>query len=266
MPYSLLYFTKFYEEAEKVLTTLNSFTLNIVKNRRKNKKLPEDEGYCFIDVALESPIDGELMTDEEARDELNTVVLGLHDTVKTAATFLMYNLAKYPDVQDKVYREIKTVMNDDLSRKPTEKEIEKLAYLDAVIKENLRLYPPVPFLRRKLRTAKQINEFIFPEDVEILISPYLMMRNPKYFDDPLTFNPDRFLDLAKTPLAFSAYSIGARKCIGGKYAVMILKSVTANLLLQYKLAIPEGQKDVEVSIKMTLTPIDRFFISLENRA
>jgi cytochrome P450 len=257
--------TSFYKTAEKTIKILNDFTLEIVKNRRKCLRSPEEEGFCVIDSIMQTPIDGRLLTDEEAGFEINSVILGNHDTMKTAMTFLFYVLAKYPDVQEKVYHEVVKTVIDEADHDLTIEDVEKLHYLESVIKETLRLYPVIPVVGRKLRSEKQIGELIFPKDVEVLISPYLMMRNPKYFDDPLTFNPERFLGVHKMPLAYSAFSIGARKCFGGRYAITSLKMIAAKFLIQNKLRLENDNQEIVVGVEMTLKPKQKILLKLEQR-
>jgi cytochrome P450 family 4 len=258
-------FTHLHQRAEKILKVLNDFTLEVVRNRRNNLKQPSDEEYCTTDMILQTPIDGVFLNDEEARFEVNSVILGNHDTMKTSITFLMYNLAKYPIVQEKVYQEVKAVVKDDHDCDIEEDELDQLPYLEAVIKESLRLFPPVPFVGRKLRLEKTIGDYVFPKDVEVLFALYLMMRNPKYFDDPLTFNPDRFYGVNNTLNAFAAFSIGARKCIGVKYAMMFLKITAAKFLLKNRMKLTEGQPELTVCLDMVLKPKDKILITLEKR-
>jgi cytochrome P450 family 4 len=137
--------------------------------------------------------------------------------------------------------------------------------LEAVIKETLRLFPSVPLFVRKLRSEKQIGDFIFPKDAELISLPFLMMRNSKHFNNPLTFNPERFINLDSTPLAFTPFSIGARKCPAGKYAFAVLKMMAVKVLLNFNLELPEGHKEVTPQFAVVLKTKEKILINIQKR-
>lgn len=245
------------------MKVLNDFTLKVVQERRKTMRRPGEEGFGFIDRFLQSEVDGKLMTDDEVSKEVNSSILGNHDTMKLSMTFLMYKLAQNQAIQEKVHTELKGLKMNHCDIK--EEDLDQLPYLEAVIRETLRLYPPVPFFGRKLRTEKTIGRYTFPKDVEVLTSVYLMMRNPKYFKDPLTFNPDRFLAFETLPREFCAFSIGTRKCIGVKYAMLLLKLLAAKFLMNHRLKLAEGQEEVTIGVEMVLKPKEKILICVEKR-
>jgi len=244
-----------YREEQKNLKIVNDFIMKIVKDRRKlivEGKVTQEE--CVMDHYFLTPIEGRFLADEEILTEVNTLILGMYDTTQTTAGFVSYTLARYPVVQQKVYEELLVFLKDDPMRLLADDELNQLTYLEAVIRETLRLYPTVPYFGRKLRTEIKIGAYTFPKDVEIMISPYLMGRNPKYFEDPLTFNPDRFHNSETLPLAFAAFSIGAKKCLGQKMAIKHLKISFSKLIVSYKLSLPEDFAELILIPEMVLKP------------
>ena len=219
----------------------------------------------MLDHYIQTPIDGIYLSDEEIREELDTIILGAHDTTKSTLAFSMYVLAKYPEVQQRVFEEVKEVIGEDLNRDLNDRDIVHLPYLEAVLKETLRLYPPVPFVGRKLDSEITVGGYTFPKDADIVISPFLAGRNSKYFEDPLVFNPDRFLGLQKTPQGFISFSVGARKCMGGNIALMLLKIIIAKLVVNYKISSVKGHEDVTLSVELILGPLDGIYLNIEKR-
>jgi cytochrome P450 len=260
----LLNWTQLGKKTKENVKFTHDFFLEIVKNRRSNLRGPEDEDYCFLDRMLTTPIDGELVTNTEACFFVN-FVLFVHDTMHSSMNFLLYNLAKHPEVQEKVFQEAKEVLGHDFRGEITEKDVNQFHYLEAVIKESLRLFPPVPFVARILSSEKKIGSFIFPKGAEVYLSLYAMMRSSKNFDDPLTFNPDRFYGVEKMPLSFSSFSIGARKCPGGRIAINVLKIVVTKMLTRFKIKPADGQPELRVSSNLFIKSRDKIWAILEER-
>jgi cytochrome P450 family 4 len=118
------------------------------------------------------------------------VLIQGHDTTTSAITFTLFNLAKYQEIQQRVFAECEEILGNNSSH--TMHELNQLNYLEKVIKETLRLYPSVPNYSRKFLEEETINGWTFPPEVSIRVSAYLMGRDPKYFPDPLKFDPSRF--------------------------------------------------------------------------
>ena len=260
--------TNLYRREKKVLKVLHDFTRKIVQDRRKELEIQDygDEEFLMLNHYIRTPIDGiNFLTDEEIREEMDTMILGAHDTTKSTSAFIMYNLAKHPEVQQKVFEEISLLLGDDKERDLNERDMIHLPYLEAVIKETLRLYPPVPYLGRKLDSEITVGGYTFPKDADIFISPFLAGRNPKYFNDPLNFNPDRFYGVKTPPPGFIPFSIGARKCMGGHIALMMLKILFVKLLVNYKFSPVKGHEEVALSMELILGPSDGIYLNIEKR-
>jgi cytochrome P450 family 4 len=261
----LLNWTQLGRKTKENAKVQHDFFLEIVKNRRSNLKSPEDEDFSFLDRMLTTSSDGEMATNTDACFIISCVLFAAHGTVKTAMTFLLYSLAKHPEVQEKIFQEAKEALGHDFRGEITEEDVNLLPYLEAVIKESLRLFSPAPIVSRKLSSEKKIGSFTFPKDTEVFLSLFAMMRSPKNFDDPLTFNPDRFLGVDKMPLAFCPLSIGARKCPAGRYAINAFKIVVTKMLARYRIKLADGQPEMILTFGMYIKPKDTIWAILEGR-
>lgn len=118
-------------------------TENEEKDGVKKKKLP------FLDLLLQGTLDGRPLTDEEIREEVDTFMFEGHDTTSSVLGSLVYILSKYPDVQRKIYEEVTSILHGE-KKSPTYEDLQNMKYLEMVIKETLRLYPPVPAFTRRV--------------------------------------------------------------------------------------------------------------------
>lgn len=210
-----------FKREQKALKILHGFTDRVIKQRRDeivNSSLIGGEEHnvgvktkkALLDVLLQATIDGEPLTNMDIREEVDTFMFEGHDTTTSGIAFALYNIAKYPEVQKKVLEEIESEIGDDDTL--TLQNLNKLHYLELVIKESLRLFPSVPYIARRFVEETTIHGWTFPKNVNIGISPYLMGRDPKSFPDPLTFKPERF-DVETTvekinPFAYVPFSAG----------------------------------------------------------
>lgn len=105
---------------------------------------------AFLDVLLQARVDGQPLLDKQIRDEVNTFMFEGHDTTTSAISFCLYALSRHPEIQDKVFEEIRSNFGDDLNRRISYADLQKMNYLNCVIKESLRLFPPIPAVGRCL--------------------------------------------------------------------------------------------------------------------
>ena len=156
---------------DKAIQILQDFSRNIIQKRRKalleesleentngfEEALGSKKKRVFLDVLLQSKIDGKYLTDEEIQEEVDTFMFEGHDTTTICISFTLFLLAKYPKAQEKAYAEILEVFGHDPDEPITQRNLHDLRYLDLVIKESLRLYPPVPFIGRHTETMFKIG-------------------------------------------------------------------------------------------------------------
>ncbi|XP_059222356.1 cytochrome P450 4d2 [Stomoxys calcitrans] len=172
-------------EYRKVMGALHSFTENIIKERRRemlnnlqagnndkhSDKTLETEAtsvygqkkqrMALLDILLSSTIDQQPLTDQDIREEVDTFMFEGHDTTKSGIGFTLFCLSRNPEVQKKLYEELKEVIGVDVSAPLTYNKLMDMKYMDKVIKESLRMYPPVPFIGRQLVQDLYIDLSIF---------------------------------------------------------------------------------------------------------
>jgi cytochrome P450 len=156
---------------------------------------------------------GGTMSDEEIRDELATVFAAGHDTTSYALAWTLYLLSQNRDVLEKLQRELDEVESVHV------KGLEFLPYTLATFKEGLRLYPTIPSVPRIALQNTSLAGFDIPEDSRLFLSPYLIHRHEKFWQDANHFKPERFLETAQ-PKAYIPFGLGERYCLGKNLAML----------------------------------------------
>jgi cytochrome P450 len=163
--------------------------------------------------------DGEPLSDVELRDELMTLLVAGHETTATAMAWTLERILRHPDVLER------------LQSQPDDDE-----YLDAVIKETLRLRPVVPAVARKLVEPMEFGGWRLPAGVHIAPSIYLLHRRPDIYEDPLEFRPERFLGVTPGTYEWIPFGGGIRRCLGASFALIEMRVVLGTILKTVKLA------------------------------
>lgn len=240
---------------------MHEFTTRIIEGRRKQlikeqvqtlDNLDDDDiglkkKMCLLDVLLQSTIDGKPLTNADIQEEVDTFTFAGHDTTTNAICFTLFTISKFPEVQMKLNEEIRQVIGDG---EVTFKVINELKYLDLVIKETMRLYPPVPIIARRLHEEVDFGDFIAPANTNYNLMFYTLFKNPEVFKDPEEFIPERFLDNKLSPYAFTPFSAGQRNCIGQKFALLNVKNNIINILRKFEVV--AGNVEPVLEINLTL--------------
>lgn len=236
------------KERRNALAILHGETNRVIQLRRKTLKESnvlsladaekvDDVGVkrrlAFLDILLLAQMEGADLTDAEIREEVDTFMFEGHDTTSSAVSFAIYLLSRHPAEQQKAYEEAVAMQGQ---------EKETMKYLEAVIKETLRLYPSVPFYSRMMTEDVPIGDMKVPKGTSIAVLAYVVHRDEKHFPEPEAFKPDRFLLDEKNmhPYSFVAFSAGPRNCIGQKFAMLELKCSLANILRNFEILPVEG--------------------------
>lgn len=182
-----------------------------------------------------------LLTNVEIQCNVISFLVDGVETASTAMTFMAYLLAKHPDIQDKVRSEASATLEKD--GEFNSGNITSLRYMDQVISEALRVYPPITgFVTRTCEKDYDWNGLKIPAGMSIKIPVYQLHHDRNLWHEPEKFDPERFSDDNKgniVPMAYQAYGNGPHNCIGMRFAQLELKLMLAKLLANYKLLLDE---------------------------
>ncbi|KAK7590720.1 hypothetical protein V9T40_002333 [Parthenolecanium corni] len=223
---------------------------------------------AFLDLLLDiSEENGDTFTDSDLREEVNTFLFAGHDTVTVAASWAIYLIGSHPDVQEKIFQELNTVFGSS-ERPPSRADIHQLTYLDMVIKETLRLYPPVFSTLRTLSTDMTFRGYKVPAGTTMEINIFQIHRDPKHYENPLKFDPEHFSAENSTkrhPFAFIPFSAGPRNCIGQKFAILEEKILLSTLLRRYRIESLQKAEDLILLPELVLTPGNGMKVRISRR-
>ena len=230
---------------------LDSVILRIIDARRKAPEAAADDLLSLLVRARDE--DGGAMTDAQVRDEAVTLFLAGHETTALALTYAIYLLAAHPERQARLAEELRRVLGD---RRPEMGDLENLKYTDAVVLESMRLYPPVWVVARQALQEVEIGGYRFRRGAQFVMSPWVIHRDPRNFDAPETFNPERWEgDLARRLPRFAYFPFGGgpRVCIGNRFAMMEAKLVLAVVAQRFRFEVTR-QTELALLPSVTLRP------------
>ena len=215
-------------------------------------------GGSLLDLMLtassnESESDAGPEAQQALRDQVITIFLAGYETVANALIWTWYLLSQNPDCERRCHEEVDSVLQ---GRLPTVEDLPRLHYVEMVMAESMRLYPPAWAMGRYARNDFQLGEYRLPARTTVLISQFVTHRDPRYFPDPLRFDPQRFTAEAKSKRAkftYFPFGAGVRQCIGESFAWMEGVLVLATFLQKWKLRLVPNQC-VEPQPLITLRP------------
>lgn len=207
----------------RALDHLDEVTYEEIARRRSQEDLAERSDILSL-LMLARDEDGQAMTDQELRDELVTLLLAGHETTATAVAWAVERLVRHPDKLARLVAEIDAGEGDE--------------YMQAVISETLRVRPVVPMVVRVLREPLSVGDRELPAGTRVVPSIYLTNRNPKVYEAPEEFMPERFLE--RTPETFSwiPFGGGIRRCIGASFATLEMKLILQTVLGELAPSVP----------------------------
>ena len=186
--------------------------------------------------------DGRGMSDRQLRDELVTLAFAGHKTTAAALTYCFYLLAQAPEAEARLAAELRAVLG---GRPPTAADVPNLPFTEWVVKEALRLYPPSWGIGREALDDTEIAGYFVPRGTQLLLVQWVVQRDPRWFDRPDTFRPERWekdLEARLPRCAYFPFGDGPRVCIGGRFAMLEAVLVLATVCQRYRLALVPGQK------------------------
>uniref|UniRef100_A0A182YJX2 Uncharacterized protein n=1 Tax=Anopheles stephensi TaxID=30069 RepID=A0A182YJX2_ANOST len=260
-------------EQRRVIKQLHDFTDNVIRSRREQLAKEKSENVAFdlteenlyskrkltfLDLLLNVTVEGKPLSNLDIREEVDTFMFEGHDTTTSGISFTIYELARNPDVQERVYEEIVAVLGKDhKTAELTYQNLQEFKYLDLVVKEGLRMYPPVGIIGRALVEDLELNGTTVPAGQNVLVPIYVIHRNPEIYPNPNQFDPSRFSEDAESkrgPFDYLPFSIGARNCIGQRYALMEMKVTLIKLIANYRILPGESLGKLRVKTDLVLRP------------
>jgi cytochrome P450 len=229
---------------------LNAVIYDLIARRRADGPSGEDLLSRLLSLRDES---GQGMTDLQLRDEVVTLFLAGHETTALALSYCFYLLATHPEAEARLSAELADVLR---GAPPTTADVPRLRYAEWVVKESMRLYPPAPSIGREAINDCEIAGYHVPRGTQIGLMQWVVHRDPRWFDEPEAFKPERWEnDLAKRlPRgAYFPFGDGPRICIGNHFAMMEAILILATVLQRYRLELASGYR-LELFPSITLRP------------
>jgi cytochrome P450 len=211
-----------------------------------------DQG-SLLDLMLAATPQIDQASRESLRDQVITIFLAGYETVANALSWTWYLLSQNSDAESRLHSEIENVLH---GRLPSVDDVPSLPYTEQVLAESLRLYPPAWAMGRYARNDFYLEDYFLPAKTTVLISQFVTHRDPRFFSDPLRFDPDRFSPEGKAgrrKFTYFPFGAGPRQCIGESFAWMEGILILASIAQKWKLRLlPDHQ--VEPQPLITLRP------------
>ncbi|XP_065643933.1 cytochrome P450 4V2 isoform X3 [Hydra vulgaris] len=242
---------KFYSQ----LQILKSFTKKIVNKRIKSYSLSSNGCKSFLDLLIDAYSQGKIDL-EGIYEEVDTFMFAGHDTTAAALSYIFLMLGTHPKVQKKLHEEIDTNANINSNENLSEK-IRKMEYLDCVIKESLRLHPPVSVFGRILEEDTIFSNHLVGKGADIILCPETLHTDPLYWENHRSFIPERFSNVEfafRQPYLYIPFSAGPRNCIGQKFALMEIKIAIFVVMSKF----------IVTAVEQSLCPMATFIQRYEN--
>jgi cytochrome P450 len=210
-------------ELGQALERLDGLIYAELARRREQQDLGEREDILSLLLQARDE-DGEAMTDGELRDELVSLLLAGHETTSTATAWAIERLVRHPDKLARLVAEIDSGVQDE--------------YMQAVIHETLRCRPVVPGVVRLLHEPLNVAGYELPAGTRVVASIYLTNNNPRVYESPQEFRPERFLDTPPDTFAWIPFGGGIRRCIGASFAMLEMKTMLRTMLAELHPSVP----------------------------
>jgi cytochrome P450 len=236
----------------RAVRELDALVYRIIRERRATG---EDPGDLLSMLLRAQDEDGSGMTDRQLRDEVLTLLLAGHDTTALALSWAWYLLARHPEVEVRLWAELDEVLD---GRSPTVADVPRLRYAEAVITETMRLYPPAWAMGRKALRDTAVGGYPVPRGTTLFMSQWAIHRDPRFFDEPERFIPERWTDgtlARKLPrFAYFPFGGGQRICIGNTFAMLEAVLLLATIAQRYRLTLADPDRPVTPLPVVTLRP------------
>lgn len=226
---------------------------NVVDDIIEERRGTEDTGDVVSMLLRAEDETGSGMTDDQIRDEVMTLLLAGHETTAQALTYTAYLLAHHPTVEATLLQELDDVLGDTT---PTVADVSELTYTEKIVRESMRLYPPVWGLIRETVDADEIGGYRIPAGKTVGMYQWVTHRDARFYDDPVAFVPDRWTESFRSelhPFAYFPFSGGPRRCLGDRFAMQEACLVVATLFQNVHFEALRNE-ELELAPAITLRP------------
>jgi cytochrome P450 len=240
---------------------LDRTVYSIIARRREDES---DSGDLLSMLMQARDEDGSRMNNKQLRDEIMTFLLAGHETTALALSWAWYLLAQNPEAEQKLHEKLDQVLS---GRDPVFSDLPALSYVERVIKESMRLYPPAWSVARTVVSEFELRGYRIPAGANLVMSQWIMHRDPQYFPDPEQFAPDRWLTerAQKLPrFAYFPFGGGPRQCIGNTFAMMEATLLLASIAQRFQFRLESGHPVVPMP-SFTLRPKHGIRMAMQKR-
>jgi cytochrome P450 len=237
-------------QVRRAVRQLDEIVYGIVRQHRASAA---DSGDLLSILLAAQDEDGSRMTDRQLRDEAMTFLLAGHETTALSLSWILFLLSGHPEAEQKLQRELRDVVAD---RIPRIEDLVRLSYTEKVVKEAMRLYPPAWGVARTALKDCEIGGFKVPAGANVVMSQWVMHRDPRFYSHPQQFDPDRWSSESAQRLpkfAYFPFGGGPRLCIGASFAMMEATLLLATIAQLFQIRPVTGHPVVPVP-SITLRP------------
>jgi len=231
----------------RVESDLNRVIAEMIADRRAAGASGDD----LLSLLLRAEEDGAGMSDEQVRDEALTLFLAGHETTAIALTWTWWLLSRNPEAEARLHAELDAVLSE---RRPSLGDLPNLQFTQAVISESIRLRPPAWAIGRTAVAGHRANGYAIDQGSIVVVSPWLLHHDPRWWPEPGSFRPERWLDDPEGPrYAFIPFGGGPRVCIGEPFARLEAAMLLASIARRWRFASPTD-REPDLQAVITLRP------------
>lgn len=225
--------------------------------------LDEEAPMDLLSVLLRAKKRGR-QTDQQLRDEMMTMLLAGHDTTALTLTYTLYLLSQHPEAEAKVHEELEAVCGGET---PTMADVRRFDYVERVLQEAMRLYPPVYVVFREPQVDVRLGGYRVPEGSAVMLPQWVVHRSPRWYDSPEKFDPDRWLPerrAGRPRFSYFPFGGGPRHCIGKQFSMLEAQLILGTVAQRYELEYVR-EKPFDLRGSLTMHPDEPMGMRLRKR-